>query len=84
MFSKCDFRPDLEIIRNPIENERYRLVERPNMLFSFNNIENEKHYAFTKIGENKSSDFFANCICTIVGDTLIYFIADSKNMPAWA
>jgi len=54
------------------------------MLFSFQNIENEMTYASKNISENKGSDLFTVVLYVIMGDILIYFIADGKNMQAWA
>ena len=53
------------------------------MLFSFQNIENEMTYASLNISDNKGSDLFTICLYVIMGDILIYFIADGKNMKAW-
>jgi hypothetical protein len=54
------------------------------MLFSFQNVENEMTYASLNISENKGSDLFTVGLYALLGDILIYFIADGKNMPAWA
>lgn len=83
VFDHCNFKPDLEIIRNPIENERYKLVERPRMLIEFNNTEIETVYAGKIINENKGTDIFLLCLYTIIGDTIIYYIADNKGLNAW-
>jgi hypothetical protein len=54
------------------------------MLFNFQNVENEMSYAVRLISENKGTDMVLMCLCTILGDILIYFISHKKNIPAWA
>jgi hypothetical protein len=83
VFDHCNFKSDQEIFRNPIENERYRLAERPTFLLNFPNTEIEKTYAFKNISDNKGTDIFSLCLYTIVGDTIIYNIADMKGLNAW-
>lgn len=46
VYDQCDFKSDLEIIGNQLENDRYQLVERPNTLMVFKNNETEQKYAF--------------------------------------
>jgi hypothetical protein len=54
------------------------------MLLNFQNVEIEMTYAFRLISENRGTDMLLMGLCTILGDTLIYFIAHKKNIPAWA
>jgi len=83
VFDQCNFKSDQEIVRNPMENERYRLVERSTYLLNFHNMKIEKTYAFKNISDNKGTDIFALCLYCILNDTIIYYIADMKGLNAW-